>query len=371
MRSNSNSSRNIVYAYLLCFTGIADVVRLEFDYHKIGGQLTDQKKLQNHDLLIWKGSLDDIAEFRKLRTVEDIFYSVNERPFYVSKLSDLKKNCRIDAEIFRQVVFKSIEVKNILFGRTSNKKSIRYISFVKQDIDHGTARKAVGHYLNNLFSSAFPKWKCADPADIECWGFWVSDLLLVGIRITPSSFRSRSYRQEERQASLRPTIAAAMAILSAPKPNDKIIDPMCGTGTLLIERGSITSYASMAGYDIDASATQLAMSNLTASKLKNIDIACGDAANLPIENQSFNCLICNLPFGKVYGDKQTNFDLYHKCLKEWSRLIEPNGRVVLLTSDTKSMDQVLSKLSGSWNVENKLRFKVLGIWADCFVLSRI
>jgi tRNA (guanine6-N2)-methyltransferase len=371
MRSNSSSARNIVVMYLLCFTGLADVVRREFDYQKIEGQFIDQKTLQNHDLLVWKGTVDSVAKFRKLRTVEDIFYSVSEKPFHVSKIGDLKKNCRIGVETFRQMVFKSIEIKSILFGKTSTKKSIRYISFVKQNVDHGMARKAVGQYLNGFFSDAFPRWKCEDPADMECWGFWVNDLLLIGIRVTSSSFRSRCYRQEERQGSLRPTIAAAMAILSKPTPNDKVIDPMCGTGTLLIERGLMTSYLSMTGYDIDSHAIRLAVSNVTTSKLKGIDIDCGDASNLPLESQSFNCLISNLPFGKIYGSQQTNLDLYYRSLKEWSRLIEPSGRAVLLTSDTKSMNQVLNKLSKLWNVERKLRFKILGTWADCFVLSRL
>lgn len=370
MRSNSNNPKTI-NLYLLCFSGLADIVELELKKHQIKGTILVKYNLRDHDIIIWQGQNTDITKVKKLRTVEDVFYSVNTKPFHLEKLADFNKNCNININLFRNVIFESINLKNIIYGHQSKKKSVSYISFVKQDIDHGAGRKAVAGYLNQIFAIAFPKWKCNDPADIECWGFWIKDQLFVGIRITLPSFRARTYRKEERQASLRPTIAAAMAILSNPNPNDKLVDPMCGTGTLLIERGLLASYTSLSGYDIDTNATRLAIANITNTGIKNIDIKTEDATNLPVKDESFNCLICNLPFGKTYGDRNTNLELYYRCLKEWSRIIELGGRAILLTSDTESFQQAQKKLSSFWKIQKLLKFKVLGIWASCFVLYRI
>jgi tRNA (guanine6-N2)-methyltransferase len=369
MRSSSNTTKKLTF-YLLCFAGLSDTVKREFTIHAIKGKFIDQQKLKDHDLIIWQGGSNEVRKFSKLRTVEDIFYAVDESHYSLARLRDLKNNCKISFDMFRQSVFRAIEFKNILFGKRSSKKSVSYTSFVKQDIDHGPARKAVGHYLDGIFASTFPKWKHQDPADIECWGFWVSNLLFVGVRITSSHNRSRNYRQEERKASLRPTIAAAMVVLSQPNPKDKILDPMCGTGTLLIERGLIAPYELIEGYDIDQDAIRLAADNVGRSKLKKIYLNNGDARNLPVENEKFNCIVSNLPFGKVYGSIQTNLDLYHKCLQEWSRLIKSNGRAVLLTSDAKTLHQAQSRLSDCWRIDSELRLKVLGVWASCFVLSR-
>jgi SAM-dependent methyltransferase len=370
MRSNSDHTKTITLD-LLCFSGLADIVELELKNNQIKGKVLAKYQLRDHDLIIWQGQDRDITKFKKLRTVEDIFYSLNTKPFHLAKLGDFKKNCNIDINLFRNVIFESINLKNLLYGHQSKKKSVSYISFVKQDIDHGVGRKVVAGYLNQIFAMAFPKWKCNDPADIECWGFWIKDQLFAGIRITPPSVRARTYRKEERQGSLRPTIAAAMAILSNPNPDDKLIDPMCGSGTLLIERGFLAPYTSLYGYDIDPNATRLAIANITNTEIKNIEIKTEDATNLPVENANFNCLICNLPFGKTYGDRNTNLELYYRCLKEWSRVIKLGGRAILLTSDTESFQQAQKKLSSFWKIQKILRFKVLGIWANCFVLCRI
>ncbi len=47
--SNSKS----VTLYLLCFSGLADVVQLEIKNLSIHGRIVDKRSLQNHDLLIW------------------------------------------------------------------------------------------------------------------------------------------------------------------------------------------------------------------------------------------------------------------------------------------------------------------------------
>ncbi|MFM7363339.1 MAG: methyltransferase domain-containing protein [Cuspidothrix sp.] len=370
MRSNPDHTKTMA-VYLLCFSGLADIVEIELNNNHVKGNLLAKYHLRDHDLIIWQCQNADIIKLKKLRTVEDIFYAFNIKPFQLEKLGDFKKKCNFDINLFRKVIFESINLKNILYGHQSKKKSVSYISFVKQDIDHGVARKAVARHLNQIFATAFPKWKCNDPADMECWGFWIKDQLFVGIRITPPSFRARTYKDEERQGSLRPTIAAAIAVLSNPNPSDKLVDPMCGSGTLLIERGFLASYTSLSGYDIDPNATRLAIANIANAGIKHIDIKTEDATDLPVENGRFNCLICNLPFGKIYGDRNTNLELYYRCLKEWSRVIELGGRAIVLTSDTESFRQAQKKLSSSWKIQKNFRFKVLGIWANCFVLCRI
>ncbi len=369
MGSRANSSQ-LQTCYLLCFAGIAEVVKEEFQFHKIKGNFIDQRHLKNHDLLVWKGEADEISKFQSLRTVEDIFYAVNDTPFPLKRVSQLKHHPQLNPKTIQKAVFQAINLKNTVFGKRANKKSINFTTFVKQDIDHGSARKGVANYLNQLLASAFPKWKANDPADIECWGFWVNHLLFAGIRITPAHFRSRTYRKEERQGSLRPTIAAAMAILSQPHPHDEVLDPMCGTGTILIERGYLAPYIGLQGYDWDQQAVRLARNNVDRTKLAKIDIHYGDARNLPIKEQHFNCILSNLPFGETYGSSKTNFELYQNCLYQWSQLISSHGKAVLLTSNIKNFYQAQKQMCHYWYIKRKLRFKVLGIWASCFVLSR-
>ncbi|WNN89267.1 methyltransferase domain-containing protein [Gloeocapsopsis dulcis] len=305
-----------------------------------------------------------------MRTVEDIFFSLQEKPFKLIKISQFKSNFKVSADSFRIAVFRSIELKNFLYGKKARSKSISYISFVKQDVDHGSARKAVSNLLNNLFVTAFPNWRCQDPGNIECWGFWSKDDLFVGIRITPHSVRARDYRNGERKASLRPTIAAAMAVLSNPNERDRVIDPMCGSGTLLIERGLLSSYASLQGYDIDPEAVKLAATNISNANLRDANVKSCDSTTLHLETESADILLCNLPFGKVYGNKETNTDLYIRCLQEWGRVVKTGGRAILLTSDTKCFMIAHKHINNYWQITDTFRFKVMGIYANCFVLHK-
>jgi 23S rRNA G2445 N2-methylase RlmL len=49
------------------------------------------------------------------------------------------------------------------------------------------------------------------------------------------SLHRRSYRAVEHEAPIRPTMAAAMYRLAECRPGDRIVDPMCGCGTIPIE----------------------------------------------------------------------------------------------------------------------------------------
>lgn len=365
----STSSKSVIL-YFLCFSGLAEVVQLELQDLSIHGRVIDKRSLRDHDLLIWQGSTQEIRTLSKLRTVEDIFFSIQDKPFNLAKIGQFKRNFKVGTDLFRKAVFRSIQIKNSLYGKKARTKSVKYISFVKQDVDHGPARKAVSNILNNLFATAFPNWKCQDPGDIECWGFWSRDDLFIGIRITPSTVRTRNYRHGERKASLRPTIAAAMAVLSNPNKMDSVIDPMCGSGTLLIERGLLSSYSSLQGYDIDPDAIKLAAASISNANLGNTSVKTCDSGNLNLEDESIDCVMCNLPFGKTYGSKETNINLYERCLQEWGRITKLGGRAILLTSDTKSFLAAHKSVDKYWKIVGTYRFKVMGIYADCFLLKR-
>jgi 23S rRNA G2445 N2-methylase RlmL len=49
------------------------------------------------------------------------------------------------------------------------------------------------------------------------------------------SLHRRAYREYEHDAALRPTVAAAMVRLADPEPGDRVVDPLCGSGTIPIE----------------------------------------------------------------------------------------------------------------------------------------
>ena len=65
-----------------------------------------------------------------------------------------------------------------------------------------------------------------DDADVEFW-LWVhGSEALIGLRVSDASMRHRVYKHEHLPASLRPTVAATMALLSQPTAEDRVLDPL-------------------------------------------------------------------------------------------------------------------------------------------------
>lgn len=146
----------------------------------------------------------------------------------------------------------------------------------------------------------------------------------------------RQHRAVERPGSLPPTIAAAMAFLANPRDDDTVLDPVCGSGTLLAEAYAYAPAARLRGIDQDRQAIAGARRNL--AHISELQLAAGDARATGLADGSVSLFLANLPFGKQFGSPAQNRLLYQDILRELVRLGRPEGwRAVLLTSDVEAL----------------------------------
>ena len=82
-----------------------------------------------------------------------------------------------------------------------------------------------------------------DNAEVEFWATMLRDEFIFTLRLSDDTMRFRDYKISHRPGSLRPSVAAALALVSNPAPDDVFLDPLCGTGTVLIERAHLGRYA--------------------------------------------------------------------------------------------------------------------------------
>jgi len=149
---------------------------------------------------------------------------------------------------------------------------------------------------------------------------------------TSGDAAGRAQRITEREGSLPPTIAAAMAFLGNPRDADTVLDPVCGSGTLLAEIHAYAPAAHLIGIDSDPGAIAAARRNLAHAG--EINLSVGDARATGLAAGSVGLLVANLPFGKQFGSRAQNHELYRGILQEMVRLGRGAGwRAVLLTSD--------------------------------------
>ncbi len=230
-------------------------------------------------------------------------------------------------------------------------------------------RVDAGQALENALRRILPRAmrQVEDEADLEIWLWLGGGDALIGARLSDASMRHRAYKREHLPASLRPTVAAAMSWLARPTPQDIVLDPLCGAGTILIERSLLGPLDRAIGGDIREEAVAMARRNARAADI-SATWRVWDARALPLETGSVTRIISNLPFGKQIGTREANDALYRALIKEFSRVLSADGLLVTLTSEDRLWDTVLR--DHGWHIAKKIVIVVLGQPASIFVSER-
>ena len=149
------------------------------------------------------------------------------------------------------------------------------------------------------------------------------------------------YRKNDLATSINP-ITAAIVVKSIEKwlrPSAKVIDPFCGTGTMLIERAKLEEYGTLTGVDIFRTAISAATIN---SKLANVDIDLIDEDILEYSTpELFDELITNMPFDNKSATHNKYADLYSGFVKKIPNLVRPGGMAFVYTIEKQLFREVL------------------------------
>lgn len=222
------------------------------------------------------------------------------------------------------------------------------------------ARKAFAEGLNRVVPVGW--YPAEDNAWIEFWLTIKGRSATCGVRLTDRTMRHREYKTEHVIASLRPTVAAAMARLSGLGPGQTLIDPMCGAGTILAEAADLAGRrritdATILGGDIDPNAVFCTTQNL--DRFARVPVVRWDATRLPLEGESVDRIVCNPPFGEKLLDPAEVEPLYRAMLREFDRVLRPGGKAVLLTSEHDIL--ATAARSARWQSSRVFKVRILGL----------
>jgi tRNA (guanine6-N2)-methyltransferase len=153
------------------------------------------------------------------------------------------------------------------------------------------------------------------------------------------------------------------------KDDDSFLDPMCGSGTLLIERLSLAPTSRIAGWDIAAEALEATELNLRAARLRtHIALSVVDICARPLPAERFDVVVTNLPWGTLVGTHEANDDLYPAVLDALMDLTTPTSRVALLTHDVARFEAAVA--TSDWAIESWWRFFQKGHHPRLYRLGR-
>jgi 23S rRNA G2445 N2-methylase RlmL len=255
---------------------------------------------------------------RLLRTVEDVFVEVGR-----AARSDGANPPAIAGRMWhpdgveKALSTWSAEVRPLARGMT-------YRVIARVHDEQTTLRMELRRGITRAIARDRPRWRTADPAQIEVWiSEYQPGRLIAGLRLAGQPARPQAGRPARRPAGLPPAMAALM-IDRAGEPRGVLLDPCCGAGTILAE-ALAAGWPDVQGSDIDPGAVQIARRDVPAAGVIE-----GDARSIDLPDESVATVVSSLPSGPRYEVQGSMRTWMGAVLAEVTRVTSSGGRVVLL-----------------------------------------
>jgi 23S rRNA G2445 N2-methylase RlmL len=338
--------------------GLEDIAEEEIA-QSLGGSV----KRKGSGLVVFR--LEEIdRSVLQLRTTEDVFlygWGTDELSYRAKDLDSIQRWTDRDVR-WDQL----LKIHHSIRPRPKGKPTYRLVT--QMNGVHGYRRVDAQKALARGLAGKLPaSWKHADEnASVEVWLTIDGAMAICGMRLSDHSMRHRTYKYEHLPASIRPTVAAAMIRMADLKPNQTVLDPMCGAGTLLAEaflstKGKKSSEGTAwqlqyIGGDVDPSHVRAAQANLRQFDIT--DLRTWDARAVPLEDASVDRIVSNPPFGKQLSTPEEIGPLYREVVFEMDRVLRPGGKAVLIVADARALREAVERVE--WKRERQVQLRMLG-----------
>jgi 23S rRNA G2445 N2-methylase RlmL len=273
------------------------------------------------DLLLFEAARDARGDVLDLGLTEDVFVEVGR-----TLRADGDRPGWISGRIWRpDRVQRALSVWAEQRGPLTASITFRVVVRVLQE--RSFLRTELRRSLKETIHRDRPRWRDGDPARLEVWlSEYAPGRLVAGLRLSGAHMRQHDGRLAERAGALRPTVAHAMVRLAG-AASGRLVDPCCGSGTILGE-ALAAGWPAASGFDIDPQAVRVARQNVPQG-----DVRQADARTLDLPDGSVDACVSNLPFGRQYALPGDAVGWLGAVLGTMARITRPGGRVVLLAPE--------------------------------------
>ncbi|MGI6523756.1 MAG: methyltransferase domain-containing protein [Bdellovibrionota bacterium] len=165
----------------------------------------------------------------------------------------------------------------------------------------------------------------------------------VLIRLSSRPLSAKAWRTHNFQGALNPVLAAVLYDLTGIKKDDRLINIMCGSGTILIEASQRRKLSRIVGIDNNSEVLGYCRDHLKNANIRDVEVFEMDARETSFADGSFDVVLADLPWGENIGSRQENLELYSQFLQEAQRITVSTARIGLITQDIKNLEKVIAQ----------------------------
>lgn len=198
-------------------------------------------------------------------------------------------------------------------------------------------------------------------------------LCLVSIQLTDTALDQRKPQAWQPRVTIKTTMAYAMLQLCQLEPQGRLLDPFCGSGTILVEAATLYPELELYGSDRFPGAIAGAKANLEAAGLsERAQIQNLDARTLAegYPPNYFHGIVTNPPFGIHLGAKLDFFGLFLRLIRGAEIVLQPNCRLVILVGKGKGAFKKVIRRSETFEIDQQRVVETGDIYPHLFVCQR-
>lgn len=163
--------------------------------------------------------------------------------------------------------------------------------------------------------------------------------------IDKSAYEARKpeYRPFSLPISLHPKMARALVNLTGVRRGERLLDPFCGTGGILIEAAMVG--ARPIGCDIDERMISGTKQNLAHFGFKTEETFICDVSELASRIKEVDAIATDPPYGRSASTKKEPIEsLYKRAFQSFSEVLKPGRRLAIVLPDMKHIKLCCSSL---------------------------
>lgn len=276
-------------------------------------------------------------------------------------------NCdAVETEILEKIRLTSLE--GFIRQRESFAVRIRRIRAAASHINRGELERKLGEQILKKVKAV--KVNLTTPKK-TFFGVLTENRFVFGLKMAEILPKSFTERRPKRRPFFHPTalpakLARCMVNLAKPKEGELVLDPFCGTASLLVEAGLVG--CRVLGFDAQRRMVKGSLQNLTYYGIKPDGMIAADARYPPVKE--VDCIVTDPPYGRSATTLGLSTEQIVKDFFFATRESILKGHRICIASPKSIRIGKIGKESGFKHVESHMVYVHRGLTREIAVFER-